>query len=422
MKVLWLINSILPDIAQSIGVAKPVTEGWLTGLVTELLKDEKIELTVCYPQSSVKKTTKGLAGKLKYYGVYVKNGKITAYDERLDKVFTNILDEQQPDIIHIMGTEYPHTLSMVNACNEKKVIHRTVISIQGLISEYAKVYLEGVPGFIVKRKTFRDFIKKDDLLKQKKKYENRGRFEVEALKKVCNVIGRTAWDKKHCMMLNPHVHYFKNNETLRREFYEGEWNVKQCEKGRLFLCQGYYPIKGLHILLQSLPKVLIQNPEVCLYISGENILGKPRWRYGSYARYIDLLIKENGLNGKVKFLGMLQPKEIRQQFLKANAFVLPSLIENSPNSLGEAMLLGVPCIAAKVGGVTSMISENEGMLYDVKDVEQLSICICRLLKDDSLCSLLSQRAKNRARITHNAKDNYQELLKIYRSLQNGIIV
>ena len=86
------------------------------------------------------------------------------------------------------------------------------------------------------------------------------------------------------------------------------------------------------------------------------------------------------------------------------------------------MLLGVPCIAAKVGGVTSMISENEGMLYDVKDVEQLSICICRLLKDDSLCSLLSQRAKNRARITHNAKDNYQELLKIYRSLQNGIIV
>ena len=221
---------------------------------------------------------------------------------------------------------------------------------------------------------------------------------------------------------SPHVHYFKNNETLRREFYEGEWNVKQCEKGRLFLCQGYYPIKGLHILLQSLPKVLIQNPEVCLYISGENILCKPRWRYGSYARYIDLLIKENGLNGKVKFLGMLQPKEIRQQFLKANAFVLPSLIENSPNSLGEAMLLGVPCIAAKVGGVTSMISENEGMLYDVKDVEQLSICICRLLKDDSLCSLLSQRAKNRARITHNAKDNYQELLKIYRSLQNGIIV
>ena len=107
-----------------------------------------------------------------------------------------------------------------------------------------------------------------------------------------------------------------------------------------------------------------------------------------------------------------------QQFLKANVFVLPSVIENSPNSLGEAMLLGVPCVVAKVGGVNSMINKDEGMLYKANDIEQLSSCLCNLLKDDLLCGTLSQKAKKRAEYTHNARKNCRELLEIYHCLQS----
>ena len=68
----------------------------------------------------------------------------------------------------------------------------------------------------------------------------------------------------------------------------------------------------------------------------------------------------------------------------------PSSIENSPNSLGEAQLLGVPCIASDVGGVTDMIPNKEcGIIYRFEEVELLakhipsfSICVkdVRMLK------------------------------------------
>lgn len=45
-----------------------------------------------------------------------------------------------------------------------------------------------------------------------------------------------------------------------------------------------------------------------------------------------------------------------EQYLKAHIFVCPSSVENSPNSLGEAQLLGVPCIGSIAGGIPSMLS------------------------------------------------------------------
>ena len=66
----------------------------------------------------------------------------------------------------------------------------------------------------------------------------------------------------------------------------------------------------------------------------------------------------------VTFLGSLSGKQMKENYLKANVFVLPSTIENSPNSLGEAMLLGLPCAAADVGGVTDMLeSGSEGIVF-----------------------------------------------------------
>ena len=57
------------------------------------------------------------------------------------------------------------------------------------------------------------------------------------------------------------------------------------------------------------------------------------------------------MEDKIEFLGRLSAEGMKQAYLDANVFVMPSTIENSPNSLGEAMLLGVPCVAADVGGV-----------------------------------------------------------------------
>ena len=57
------------------------------------------------------------------------------------------------------------------------------------------------------------------------------------------------------------------------------------------------------------------------------------------------------LEDKVSFLGPLNAEQMKAEYLRSNVFLCPSSIENSPNSLGEAQMLGVPCVASYVGGI-----------------------------------------------------------------------
>lgn len=70
---------------------------------------------------------------------------------------------------------------------------------------------------------------------------------------------------------------------------------------------------------------------------------------------------------------------MKERYLKSQVFVLPSSIENSPNSLGEAMLLGVPCIASDVGGVRCLMTHSvEGLIYPADDPRLLAYDICEM--------------------------------------------
>lgn len=76
------------------------------------------------------------------------------------------------------------------------------------------------------------------------------------------------------------------------------------------------------------------------------------------------LIEKYSLAGCVEFLPPLKADEMKRMYLKSNVFVSPSSIENSPNSLGEAMMLGVPCVSSLVGGVGNMLIDGaEGFTY-----------------------------------------------------------
>lgn len=239
-----------------------------------------------------------------------------------------------------------------------------VVSIQGLCSVYAGHYAEGVPETVQRGSTFRDLVRRDNIVKQREKFVLRGVLEVEALRKARHIIGRTDWDLACVRQINPKAEYHFCNETLRQPFYQGAWRYDGCRKHRICASSCAYPVKGFHYLLEAFGQIVKTYPDATLAVPGKSFLTASKLRRTNYQKYLAELAERYGVEDKIEFLGSLSAEEMKQAFLDANVFVLPSTIENSPNSLGEAMLLGVPCVAADVGGRDDhAASRLEGEVY-----------------------------------------------------------
>ena len=105
------------------------------------------------------------------------------------------------------------------------------------------------------------------------------------------------------------------------------------------------------------------------------------------------------------------------RFLKSHVFVSPSSIENSPNSVGEAMLLGVPVVSSDVGGVKNLLTHGEeGFVYPYDEPYMIAHYVCHLFGDDALAQTLSEHARAHAAHTHNREENLQKMLEIYREI------
>jgi glycosyltransferase involved in cell wall biosynthesis len=148
---------------------------------------------------------------------------------------------------------------------------------------------------------------------------------------------------------------------------------------------------------------------------------KDKIKISGYGKYILQLIKKNNLEGHVKFLGKLEADMMCARFLKTHVFICPSAIENSPNSVGEAMLLGVPVVSSDVGGVHNLlIDKKDGILYPKNKTNQLKNAVLSIFDDDKLAMSLSSNARAHALVTHDPETNYQRLLEIYNEINNSI--
>lgn len=423
MRVLWLCNIMLPVIADSLGLPASNKEGWLSGLAKWICKEPSAEqedgitLGVCFP---AQKALQGEAAGISYYGFAEDTMHPERYDKVLEERLKYITEDFKPDIVHCFGTEYPHTLAMTRAFSKPQ---RTLIGIQGLCFVYADAYMADLPQRICKRTLLRDFLKRDNLIMQQKKYRMRGEYEKEALRGACHVTGRTDWDRYFTKLINPAASYHFMNETLRAPFYGARWLGEACEPYSIFVSQGNYPIKGLHYLLQALPEVLLKYKEAHVYVAGDKITAyttlKEKLKISNYGKYLLELLHQNQLEDKVTFLGRLNTEKMLERYLKSQVFLSPSAIENSPNSVGEAMLLGMPVISSDVGGVHNMLkNEEEGLLYKADDIHALAECICRVFSTQGYLKAvkMGEHARAHALETHDGEKNSRRLLEIYHEI------
>jgi glycosyltransferase involved in cell wall biosynthesis len=164
-------------------------------------------------------------------------------------------------------------------------------------------------------------------------------------------------------------------------------------------------------------------PKVKVYTTGKNLLKlslKHKLTINSYDQYLIRLIKEYNLESNIVFLGVLEEKEMVKRFLLSNVFVSVSSIENAPNSLGEAMLLGVPSVSSDVGGVKNMLEHNvEGFIYQADAPYMLAHYVCEIFKSPELANRFSLKSKEHAMRTHNREENIEQLFSIYNNIINN---
>ena len=415
MKILWLCNVLLPKFAKELKTSAPVTGGWLTGAADAISAVESVELHVCCGQRLSKDWITRTVDGIAFHGYPASPKESHQYDGKTEACFRQLLQQVQPDLVHIWGTEFPHALAMVRAFNKPE---KTLVNIQGLCKYYTGHYMAYLPRRRSAKSTLRDVLRWDPLSRQQKKFAARGRLEQQALQGVDHIIGRTRWDKACTEQLAPQARYYFCNETLRGSFYRyaGAWQPESCEKHSIFVSQASYPIKGFHLVLQAMPKILERYPDAKLYTTGASPFNQPFYAIGGYKKLLAKTITKLGLRDRVVFLGALNEQKMCRQFLRSHVFVSASSIENSPNSVGEAMLLGVPTVASFVGGTMDLLTDGvDGFLYQPDAPYMLADYVCSIFDDDELAWKFSRNASAHASMTHDPEVNLQTLLQIYQT-------
>lgn len=420
MKVLWLSNVLFPDVCKELNIEAPVVGGWMHSGAEMLINHNpaiKLAVASLYAGEELQ-CIENYA--ISYYLIPNKGGN-QFYNATLEKYYKAIAANFKPDIVHIHGSEYPHSLAYVKACGSSKV----VLSIQGLVSIYAKHYLGGILEKEVQRnRTLRDILRNDSLLNQQTKMKQRGNYEIELLKSVQHIIGRTSWDLSNTWAINPKASYYFCNETLRPSFYKKHWKLENCQKYSIFLSQAHYPIKGIQQLIQALPLVLEHFPQTKVYVAGNDFITMPWYRKNGFASYVEKWMLQNKVSrNQIVFLRSLDENQMVEQYSSAHVFVCPSAIENSPNSIGEAQLIGTPCVASYVGGTMDMIKDGEtGLLYRFEEIALLAKHICTLFADADLANSISTKAREEALQRHDKNTNATRLNAIYSKINDENIL
>lgn len=411
MKVLWLANS--PIGAKSFLNLSNLSGTWLDSLENEI--KYKVDLHVAffhphkvqpfffenvhyYPLSTGNYFTY-LIKNIFFYQVFKKHNIISNLQ---------LIRDIDADIIHIHGTENPfgYLPSLLNkpyVLSIQGVLRDIFVEFEKSAESYRFNYWHLTKSFPFVRSGF-----KMDFFKLRKMAQ----IEKDCLPNIENFIGRTNFDKSF-VSKEVSNKYFQVNEILRDDFFNSEWNmeIESKVKFKIVSIISDSPIKGFDEILKIHAEFFKMNMFEFEFV----IIGISK----------DANIIKNARNGKlvdvgnISFKGHLNSKEIISVMMESDLFLLPSKCENSSNSLCEAMALGMPCLAANVGGIPSLVENGyNGLLFDHNNIIDTIKKIIQLKDDAIFAKNLGDNARKSALIRHEKSQIVNKTLEVYNDIIN----
>lgn len=414
MKILWFTNT--PSKASFAFGYKGAGGGWISALEGLIAKEQNYQLGICffYTGSEYKKL---ILDKVTYYAIPLKkqNGLQRIFSRQLallndegSHYFDQVIQDFAPEIIHVFGTESGYG-KILNNKFDKIVFH-----MQGLLKPYTEVYFP--LGFnkinVLKYSSISSLIKGLSFFHGYLDLKKRAKREIDVVRHWKYFSGRTNWDRNYIKLLNIESTYFHCDELLRDEFFAEQWSVpvnsdlKKCVVIGTTINPSIY--KGLDLIYKAIP--LLKDYNVCWKVFGleeDNILNK----------VVKGTISKGYKNPSIQFCGALGALELIAALKTCHFFVHPSYIDNSPNSVCEAQLLGMPVLSSSVGGVSSLILNNvNGFLFNPYDSYDLAGLLANLINNYSI----ALDAAHNARVTALKRHSPTEILKAVNHIYNTI--
>jgi glycosyltransferase involved in cell wall biosynthesis len=163
--------------------------------------------------------------------------------------------------------------------------------------------------------------------------------------------------------------------------------------------------KGHKTILEAAKTVVKKSPQVRFIFVGEGYLRK---ELESYAR--DL-----GVSDYVIFAGFRE--DIPEVTAIFDIAVLVSLFEGLGRVLLEAMVLGKPVVATRVGGIVDVVKDGEtGILVSPEDPEGLARAITTLLEDENSARRMGEAGKRRIDSKFTARTMVERIEQVYEKL------
>lgn len=414
MRVLWFTTTPA-NAASRIGFSHK-GRGWISSLQDVVAAQPGISLGLCFFFEGNKDMEFEEEGT-RYYGIGLpKKGVASRILDRYRTVLPsnyringllNVINSFKPDVIHVFGSE--DVFGMVS----KYVTIPVIIHIQGILNPYLDNWFpRGVSNWQVLCKTpVAETVRGTGLYFEYQFMKKMAKREKAILQHCNYFMGRTAWDKAVTRFLSPGSQYFHCEEMIRPAFFENQW--KPADGTKIILSTTINPniYKGLDIVLKT-ARLLRNHPGVDVEWRIFGIHGNQE-----IVRFFEKLGKDKFSSCYVIFMGPTDSEKLVQHLLETTLFIHPSHIDNSPNSVCEAMLLGVPVIAAQVGGVSSLLEDGkEGVLYPDNDPYLLADQILELASDKERRTSMGAAARLRALNRHDKAAILQSLLGIYSAI------
>lgn len=421
MKVLWFSPTPCGSIRRQNNLA--VFGGWLISLEDELKRFSEIDLEVAFfsEQEEIPFNYDGV----RYYpmGHQEKRNLIQRVLDRKKSIFDvdriklswmlDVIKQSHPDLIHIHGSE----ASFITILPYVKDIP-VVVSIQGMIAPYTEKFFSGISMYdAFKLDSMRDRIHAVGIRDDWKSFQSRRDRECQYLSQAQYILGRTFWDYNCTLALNPQRKYFTVNEILRPPFYVHQW--KGCINEGLVkivstISGGIY--KGMETAIKT-AMLLKKYSHVDFewHIAGYD--SESKW-----VRIAETITHLKVSNCNIVLHGKLDAEELCQQLCSSDVYVHVSHIENSPNCVCEAMLVGMPIISSYAGGTSSLLThERDGILVQDGDPYVLAGAIINIVQHPDLAVRYGGNARNKALLRHDRKKIVDELLYSYSQVLDSFM-